>query len=293
MKSMDQWTNGLVVQWSLVAVLSFGSAWQTAAPLLQGIDHVMVAVKNLPAAAARYKSLGFSLKPGQPHANGIANQHVKFPDGSELELITAPAAVDEMTTNYLSHLRGGDGPAYAGFFAPDRARLVARLSELKPDVRTSGPLITFPTGSPLKHLFFGSRNKSPTDRPEHFAHANGASSLIGVWVATDDPETRSFLTSLGVSFESLEIDLPMPTKVERGRLPEGEVLIVPAARQTVTGRRILGVTMATNGLELVWRSLSNASPDIRGAAILKGRSLFLPPSVTYGVWIELREHRRP
>lgn len=291
MKLMDQSTNGLVVQWSLVAVLSFGSAWQTAAPLLQGIDHVMVAVKDLPAAAARYRSLGFSLKPGQPHANGIANEHVKFPDGSELELITAPAPVDEMTRNYLSHLRGGEGPAYAGFFAPDRARLVARLSELKSDVRTSGPLITFPTGSPLKHLFFGSRNKSPTDRPEHFAHANGASSLIGVWVATDDRDTRSFLANLGVSFESVETDLPMPTKVERGRLPEGEVLIVPAARQTVTGRRILGVTMAAKSVELVRTALSKAPPAVREAAIVTGRSVFLPPSVTHGVWIEFRERR--
>ena len=271
-----------------IIAVGFSAIWQKPAPLLQGLDHVMVAVRNLPEAAERYKMLGFSLKPGQPHANGIANQHVKFPDGSELELITAPAPVDEMTTNYLSHLRDGDGPAYAGFFAPDRARLVSRLSELKSDARTSGPLITFPTGSPLKHLFFGSRNKSPTDRPEHFAHANGASSLIGVWVATDDRATRSFLANLGVSFESVEIDLPMPTKVERGRLPEGEVLIVPAARQTVTGRRILGVTMSTQSMEVVRAAIAKAQPAVRDAAIVRGRSVFLPPSVTYGVWIELR-----
>jgi catechol 2,3-dioxygenase-like lactoylglutathione lyase family enzyme len=258
------------------------------APLLQGIDHVMVAVTNLPAAAERFKALGFALKPGQPHANGIANQHVKFPDGSELELITAPAAVDEMTTNYLAHLRQGDGPAYAGFFAPDRRRLTLRLAQLQANPRTSGAIVTFPTASPLKHLFFGGRNKSPTDRPEHFAHANGATSLIGIWVATDEPNTRELLTSLGALFESITIDLPMPTRADRGRLPEGEILILPNAQQAVPGRRIVGVTMAAKSVESVMAALAAAPADVRAAAMVRGRSVFLPPSIAHGVWIELR-----
>ena len=208
-----------------------------------------------------------------------------------VELITAPAAVDEMTTNYLAHLRGGDGPAFAGFFAPDRPKLAARLAELNVGPRSSGIISTFPVGSPLRHLFFGSRNKSPTDRPEHFAHANGATSLSGVWIATSEPDTRVLLSNLGVPFESVTLDLPAPTTVERGRLPEGEVLIIPAARQMVAGRRIVGVTMATKSMELVKAALSNAAPAVRDSAIARGRSVFLPPSVTHGVWIELREGR--
>ncbi len=59
---------------------------------VQGLDHIPIAVNDLARAAERYRALGFSLKPGRPHDNGITNQHVKFPDGSELELITAPEA---------------------------------------------------------------------------------------------------------------------------------------------------------------------------------------------------------
>jgi catechol 2,3-dioxygenase-like lactoylglutathione lyase family enzyme len=280
-----------MIQWIIAMVVALVSPSQSPAPpLVHGIDHVMVAVRNLPAATDRFRSLGFSLKPGQPHANGITNQHVKFPDGSELELLTAPAAVDEMTTNYLEHLKGGDGPAFAGFFTPDRARLTSRLAALKVTPKSSGALTTFAIGSPLRHLFFGGRNKSPTDLPEHFAHPNGATSLMGVWVATNDPDTRQFLSSLGVTFETVQMDLPMPTRVERGRLSEGEVLVVPAARQTVPGRRIVGVTMVTKDIELVKAALSKAPAAIRDAAIVKGRSVFLPPSITHGIWIELRDY---
>ena len=49
-------------------------------PVIAGLDHVPIAVGDLDAAAARYRALGFALKPGRPHANGIRNQHAKFAD---------------------------------------------------------------------------------------------------------------------------------------------------------------------------------------------------------------------
>ena len=54
-------------------------AWLAAALLLApagfGIDHVPIAVNDLEQAAAAYRRLGFVLKPGRPHANGIRNLH--------------------------------------------------------------------------------------------------------------------------------------------------------------------------------------------------------------------------
>jgi catechol 2,3-dioxygenase-like lactoylglutathione lyase family enzyme len=108
---------------ALLPILPWLAADSTPPPAVVGLDHVIVAVGDLEAAAARYRALGFSLKPGRPHDNGIRNEHVKFPDGVELELLTAPAARDELTAEYRRHLEGGDGPAFAGFFAPDRDRV--------------------------------------------------------------------------------------------------------------------------------------------------------------------------
>ena len=152
-------------------------------PAVVGLDHIPIAVSNLDQAAERYRALGFSLKPGRPHDNGITNQHVKFTDGTELELITAPEARDALTGTYRRHLAAGDGPAFLAFYAPARDRVPERLA------------------APLEYIFFGPRNASPTDRPEHFAHANTGESFVEVWLAADDlsPE-RQLLEKLGATF---------------------------------------------------------------------------------------------
>ncbi len=51
-------------------------------PAIMGLNHIPIAVADLDGAAAQYRQLGFALKPGRPHANGIRNEHAKFPDGS-------------------------------------------------------------------------------------------------------------------------------------------------------------------------------------------------------------------
>jgi catechol 2,3-dioxygenase-like lactoylglutathione lyase family enzyme len=66
-------------------------------PVVVGLDHIPIAVADLERAAERYRRLGFTLKPGRAHKNGIRNQHAKFADGTELELITAPEGRDSLT----------------------------------------------------------------------------------------------------------------------------------------------------------------------------------------------------
>ena len=119
-----------------------GERIQTAgAAAILGLDHIPIAVGNLERAADRFRALGFVLKPGRPHANGIRNEHAKFPDGTELELITAPAARDDLTRKYRRHLAAGDGPAFLAFYAPDQSRVTRPLPP---------------------YVFLGGRQRSPT-----------------------------------------------------------------------------------------------------------------------------------
>jgi catechol 2,3-dioxygenase-like lactoylglutathione lyase family enzyme len=97
------------------------------APAVLGLDHVPVAVANLEEAAERYRSLGFTPKPGRPHDDGIRNQHAKFADGTEIELITAPEARDPLTAKYRRHLSQGEGPAFLALFAPSLDAAARRL----------------------------------------------------------------------------------------------------------------------------------------------------------------------
>ncbi len=241
---------------------------------INGLDHVNVAVADLDAAAVRFRELGFSLKPGVPHANGIQNQHAKFPDGTEIELITAPSATDALTTTYRRYIAQGDAGAFLALFGRRSEATTATLKELQ-----------------LAYVFFGPRNHSPTDRPEHFAHVNTADSLIGVWLAAADfSAERRLLQSSGATFVEQDVHVPETARATVARVPDGEIVFLPAARQVLPGRKIVGVTVRVRSLNAVRRviadRLGQSLPNVPSA---RGVSVFIPPTLANGIWIEFRE----
>jgi catechol 2,3-dioxygenase-like lactoylglutathione lyase family enzyme len=263
-------------------------------PAVAGLDHVPIAVADLEKAAERYRALGFALKPGRPHDIGIRNLHVMFPDGTELELITAPAARDALTATYRRHLAAGDGPAFLALYAPSPDTAAARLDAAGVRYRREGRSFDFGDDGPLRYVFLGARNASPTDRPEHFAHPNGAESLVSVWLAADDlvPERR-MLSAVGAALSDADVDAPRPVTATVARLPEGTVVLLPGAHQLVPGRRIVGATVRVRRLEDVKRALGAEWAGLRVVERAGGSSVFLPPSMTHGVWLELREGAAP
>jgi hypothetical protein len=55
--------------------------------MIQGIDHLVVVVKDLDRAAKDYEQLGFTVVPGGQHPVGSHNALISFADGSYLEII--------------------------------------------------------------------------------------------------------------------------------------------------------------------------------------------------------------
>ena len=175
------------------------AAWLTSAALAgsqpavrTGISHVCLAVADLDKASADFAALGFALKEGRPHPDGIRNRHVKFKDGTEIELITAPAATDDLTRHYRDFLQHGDGVAFLSLVVEPPDVAVDRLATVGLPATRGEVYVDFPYEGPLGYLFFAPLNHSPTDRPEHFAHANSATSLTGVRLesASFDAERR-------------------------------------------------------------------------------------------------------
>ena len=93
------------------------AALPVAGQPLARLDHVPLVVQDLDAAVTDYRALGFAIKPGRPHANGLRNAHVKFRNGAGIELITAPAARDTLSAHYTALLAQGD-PARAAEALP-------------------------------------------------------------------------------------------------------------------------------------------------------------------------------
>jgi hypothetical protein len=263
-------------------------ASHTPPPLVTGLDHIIILVNDLEAAASRYRAMGFALKPGRPHDNGIRNQHVKFEDGTELELLTAPDAKDQLTAQYRRYLAQGDGPAHLVLYAPDADALAARIVGGVFGARREG-LITFPVGHRLRPIFFGGRNKSPTDRPEHFAHANSAYSLTRAWLALDDvaPELELF-GAVGGSLSEEQVQVPASTRTRTVRFGSDRILLLPGSRQHLAGRPVVGASVVVTRLSDVRRALQPSG--LKPVASTSG-TILLPPELTYGIWLQFRERR--
>jgi hypothetical protein len=250
-----------------LAALSLVMGLEPGAAVL-GIDHVPVAVADLERAGERYRALGFALKPGRPHDNGLRNLHAKFPDGTEIELITAPAATDALTRTYRTHLKEGDGPAFLALFAAPGAQVSRELKEQG---------VAVPS-----YVFFGPRQASPTDRPEHFAHANSAYAVTRVWLAGDDLGVeRRLLTAVGATVRREAVGAPDSVQADVAVFAQGSVVLLPARHQIVRGRKIVGITVAVRDLEA---AAQFAGPGARRA----GESVFVDPTRALGYWLEFR-----
>jgi catechol 2,3-dioxygenase-like lactoylglutathione lyase family enzyme len=261
--------------------------------LVVGLSHVPVAVRDLDEARRRAERLGFALKPGRPHDDGIRNLHIKFRDGTEVELITASEGRDELTSEYVAFLRDGDGPAFLALHAPSSPRLARALRAAGMSPRAGDWGIGFPSGDALHHIFFGGLNQSPTDRPEHFAHRNGAESLIAVWLVADDraPYER-MLARVGARPRGTAFLPPLGLSARRVPLPAGEILLLPGRARRVATRPIVGLTLRVRDVEAARRLLRGAGSDLPLVDVgERGQSVFLPPDLAGGFWLELREVR--
>lgn len=271
----------------LFAMLWTGTGQAQPQPLLVGMDHIPVVVRDLEQAQADFKTLGFAIKPGRVHADGIRNAHVKFPDGTEIELITAPAATDALTSEYRARLETGEGPVYFGLYTSDPAALSARLTAAGFAVRQDGGLIEFASGSPLHPLFFGTRQKAPTDRPEHFAHANGALRLSGLWVRDLDGE-KDLLSKLDVKLDTAKSCGPLQSPVMVAHLPEGDLHLARA--QAATGN-VSAAQVEVRSLDVVKQMLTKQGIALKEYPACDPASIWVPPSAAHGIWLQFVQVR--
>lgn len=244
--------------------LAPGSASGQAPPRpLVGLDHIPFAVKDLEAASETYRRIGFALKPGRFHENGIRNMHVKFPDGSGIELLTASRANDDMTTRYVKIIGQGEGPAYMSLHARDTEGLLRALSAGNIAVSREDGLLKL-SDPALSFIFFVGDNRAKNDRPEHFAHANSAVAMTEVWLATDEVAAfRKLFTALGAAETREMVRLPQPVNATVFGLTNGKVVLLPKAFQRIEGRPIVGARFR----------------------VASGEELLLPPEAAHGMWL--------
>ncbi|MGE4070740.1 MAG: VOC family protein [Lysobacterales bacterium] len=254
-----------------------------------GIDHIPVAVTDLDSAATRYRQLGFSLKPGRHHDNGLRNSHVKFPDGSGMELISPPLeAADDLAQHYVNHLRQGEGPAYLSFHARDWSALQSALRSADIGFRDEG-LLTLDDPA-LGFLFFVHDNRSASDKPEHFSHDNGAVAMTGVWLALDDSardRVRRLLMALGAASTTETVFAAEAIEAEVFLVRNGRIVVLPQSHQLQLGRPVIRAEFRVRDLSLIAQGSGSMARELRDAK--GGRNYVVPPQDAHGIWLEFHQ----
>jgi hypothetical protein len=188
------------------------------------LDHVVIAVRDLASAVADFRSLGFTLKPGRLHPNGLLNSHVKFADGTAFELMSVErASTDPLAMVYESFLLAGEGGVFVAIEA-DPARVTEAASELglSSKVTRSGPFtwVTVddsrrsPEGwsSPVFFISYADRTAEPDSILVHDAGARG----IGAVQLDATADLADLLIRLGAEACSINPESEMESVVITG-----------------------------------------------------------------------------
>ena len=207
----------------------------------RGIDHLVIAVRDLEKARAAYRRLGFTVTPEAVHPFGTKNSLVQL-DGSFLELLaindaaTIPPAREgffsfpAFNRDFLERQEGLsmlvlksvdpnlDHAAFAGHRLPTYAPFQFERTARAPDgtERKVAFTLAFTSEPRLRDAgFFTCRHHFPENfwRAEYQRHANGARTIASAVMVTRDPaDFHEFLTyftgvhdmkstSLGIDFD--------------------------------------------------------------------------------------------
>ncbi|WP_422376480.1 VOC family protein [Roseibium sp.] len=253
--------------------------------MVRGLDHLVVAVKDLEKAGQAYSDLGFTVTPENRHPWGTANRLVQL-DRFFIELLSVaePEKISETSGNAFSFgafnrdflkaregasmlvldSTGADGDrsdfhrAGLHLYDPFSFERTAHLADgstaqVAFDLTLVGDDLSPGIG------YFTCHNKFPENfwKPAFQSHANGASSVMAVYMIAADPsDHHEFLggftgqremraTSLGLELETARGDIRVLTPYAY------QALVGETAASSVTGDlpQIAALEIACQGLD--------------------------------------------
>ncbi len=278
----------------LMILSSFSENFLTNSNLNKlSIDHVNVAVNDLSKAKLPYERLGFTIKPGRFHNNSIDNLHIKFVNGTELELITAKKPLDDLAVEYLNLINKGDGGAFLALQAKSFITTITQEFQKKYPIRIEKGVgfqnLVFDENHPLRPIWFIEMGTPFKDIPEFTTHKNSAQKLVGVWISNQiADEVMELFTLLKRPIKTT--DLPIKDS-QRICLDGGEICLVNLPINTI-GRPIVGVTIEVAKINITKEILK--SEEIFYSEIFNDstKSIIISPDFTQNIYIEFREYKR-
>jgi catechol 2,3-dioxygenase-like lactoylglutathione lyase family enzyme len=257
---------------------------------ISGIDHVVIAVRDLDRAQEAYARLGFTLTPRGFHTLGSANHCIMF-GRDYVELLALPVQHPAMRY-YADFLARGEGLAAVALASPDadaaHAELAADGIEADPPLDFSRPvrlaegerdaafrIVQLTPAQTPGCRSFVCQHRTPelVWRPEYQSHALGATGLAALAVVAEDPVTAA--AGYARLFDA------RPQKIDEGLLVDtGSAGIAVGSRGRI-GRRLRGVELPLRTRPLVAALFIRVADRQRAATVLR-RGGFEPVALRDG-----------
>jgi catechol 2,3-dioxygenase-like lactoylglutathione lyase family enzyme len=169
-----------------------------------GIDHLVIAVRELESAIASYSRAGFTVVRGGQHPIGTHNALIGFADGSYLELIAFlkpntghawQAALDKGggIVDFCARTDDLDADAEVMRNAGAKIGKPYQLTRVRPDGYHLSWVLAVPEPPFSGQVPFLIKDETPRDErvPRERSHSNGASGIRTLAIAVNDPATTS------------------------------------------------------------------------------------------------------
>jgi hypothetical protein len=177
-------------------------------PTLLGLDHLVVAVRDLDAAAAKWRALGFTVSPRGLHSPHIGSANHTMMFGEDYLELLGVVAVQPHNEALRAFLAAREGLERAAFTTTDAAMGAEALRAR--GLATTGPVdfgrpVPLPDGGTAEarfSVFHFPREEAPGGMrvfacqhhtrdsvwvPSLQTHANGTTRILSALVATEDP----------------------------------------------------------------------------------------------------------
>jgi hypothetical protein len=172
---------------------------------------MITVVVDLDSAVIAFEDLGFTVKKGRLHDNGLLNAHIKFNNNTSFELMSIKGEpTDELAKEYTELLKSGEGGVFLAVTGISIEALANKLKDLGIDYNIipgkSWDYLTFTTKSGLAHIFFIDYHIKTIDSREIMTHENSVKGIEVVWIEGDE-KVKRLLESLGLKPVRIKSDI--------------------------------------------------------------------------------------
>ena len=249
-------------------------------------DHVIIGTEDISLSKNFFSSiLGFTIKEGRSHSNGIKNFFIEFKDNSELELITVINTKDEISKIYKSLIKQKK-------YGMQFALRTDKLNEIKrhfavlnknydviDENNTYAVLSKSEFDERLPLFFIQYKIQSFNSITDHPNQTNGISSI---WFST--PKLRHTILDLA-DFGFLLVDTTkiegISNKLALMKNDNFEIILMED-----NNYKISGVTIRLDDLSKMRKRLDDNNVKYSAYRNEKGNNILLNPETTKSIWIE-------